>query len=159
MKYLISACLANQAVRYDGKAYHFSQIQNFLAEHQVILACPEVLGGLPIPRAAAEIQAGSATQVLNGTARIIDTQGQDVSHAFIQGAYATLALAQTHQVDLVVLKENSPSCGSHFIYDGSFSGRKIHAAGITTTLLTAHGFKVISEHEFLQQLEQQSHAS
>ena len=152
MKYLISACLANQPVRYDGRGYQFEKIINLIKNQNIILACPEILGGLATPRAPAEIIGGSALDVLNGYAQVVDNLGQNVSQAFIQGAYATLKLAQLHQIDIVVLKENSPSCGSHFIYDGSFSGQKIAAMGITTALLKKYGFTVISEQEFLQKL-------
>jgi len=153
MKYLISACLANQPVRYDGQGYKFEKILKLLENPNIILACPETLGGLPTPRAPAEIIGGSAADVLKGVAQVVDHAGNDVSSAFIQGAFKTLALAQLHAIDIVVLKENSPSCGSHFIYDGSFTGQKIVAMGVTTALLQQHGFKVISELEFLEQLE------
>ena len=149
MKYLISACLANFPVRYDGKAYHYEKITQLIQTKQAITICPEVAGGLSTPRLAAEIIGGTAQDVLNNTAKVVDSQGNDVTKAFIDGAFRTLKMAQIHQVSTVVLKENSPSCGSHFIYDGSFSGEKIAAVGITTALLQQHGFKVISEHEFL----------
>jgi len=149
MKYLISACLANSPVRYDGKCYNLEKINQLLKYHDVVFACPETLGGLTTPRAPAEIVGGTALDVLNGQAQVINNLGQNVSEAFIDGAYKTLALAQLHQVDIIVLKENSPSCGSHFIYDGSFSGEKITAVGITTALLQQHDFKVISENDFL----------
>lgn len=148
----MSACLANRPVRYNGQGYSFEKIQKFLTSHHVYLACPEILGGLATPRASAEITGGNAFDVLKGTAQVIDIQGNDVSEAFIQGAQKTLQLAQSQHIDIVILKENSPSCGSHFIYDGSFSGQKIATVGITTALLQLHGFKVISENEFLQQL-------
>ena len=151
MKYLISACLANQPVRYDGKGYFFDKISKLLKTGDVVTACPEVFGGMPTPRLAAEIINGTAKDVLNNKAQVIDQLGNDVTKAFIDGAYKTLKLAQHHQVSVVVLKENSPSCGSHFIYDGTFSGHKIIGTGITTTLLQMYGFKVISENEFLSQ--------
>ncbi len=47
----------------------------------------------------------------------------------------------------MVLKENSPSCGSQKIYNGTFQGERITGVGITTALLQRHGFKVISENE------------
>ena len=62
-------------------------------------------------------------------------------------------MAQKHKVSTVVLKENSPSCGSNFIYDGSFSGTKIVGLGITACLLKQHGFHVISEDDFLKSLD------
>ena len=46
-----------------------------------------------------------------------------------------------------ILKEGSPSCGSNYIYDGTFSGKKILGQGITTSLLRKHGITVISEND------------
>ena len=114
---------------------------------------PEVSGGLDTPRLAAEIIGGTAQDVLNRTAKVIDSQGNDVTTAFIDGAFKALEMAQKHKVSTVVLKENSPSCGSNFIYDGSFSGTKIVGLGITSCLLKQHGFHVISEDDFLKSLD------
>lgn len=150
--YLISACLAGHPVRYDSKSYHYEQIQRLIQQGKVITACPELLGGLSCPRLPAEIQNGNGADVLNGTAQVIDAVGQDVSQAFIQGAYRTLELAQLHHIQTVVLKENSPSCGRHWIYDGSFNAQKIKGMGVTATLLLQHGFQVISENQFLELL-------
>lgn len=146
--YLISACLAGQPVRYDGKSYVYDQIQQLIQLKQVITACPEVLAGLPIPRKPAEIFGGTGDDVLAGRAQVIDLDGVDVTHA----AYKTLTLAQQHHVSTVVLKENSPSCGSQFIYDGTFSNQKVSAMGVTTALLRQHGFNVISEAAFFELL-------
>ena len=148
--YLISACLAGEAVRYDGKSYLHDQIQHLIELKQVITACPEVLAGLSIPRKPAEIWGGTGEDVLTGRAQVIDLDGVDVTHAFIEGAYQTLASAQQHHVSTVVLKENSPSCGSNFIYDGTFSNQKVSAMGVTTALLRQHGFNVISETAFFE---------
>lgn len=155
LKYLISACLAGHAVRYDAKSIPLRGLQRLMQTHEVITACPEILGGLSCPRLPAEIQNGSALDVLNGHAQVKDVLGTDVSKAFIEGAYQTLKLAQQHDVDIVVLKEFSPSCGTHAIYDGSFSRTKIEGQGITATLLMQHGFQVMSEHEFLAMIEEQ----
>nr|WP_218948135.1 DUF523 domain-containing protein [Acinetobacter sp. YH16037] len=53
---------------------------------------------------------------------------------------------------MVVLKENSPSCGSSMIYDGQFNGNKIYGNGVTSALLKRHNIKVISEETFWQLL-------
>lgn len=90
--------------------------------------------------------------MLAGRAQVIDLDGVDVTHAFIEGAYKTLTLAQQHHVSTVVLKENSPSCRSRFIYDGTFSNQKASAMGVTTALLRQHGFNVISEAAFFELL-------
>lgn len=153
MKYLISACLVGENVRYDGQNCLHTQLKSLLKTGQAIMICPEVSGGLSTPRAAAEIVGGDGHAVLKGQAKVIDTQGNDVTQAFIQGAEKTLKLAQHHQVTHVILKANSPSCGSTWIYDGSFSGDKIHGKGVTTALLEQYGFKVMTEDEFLNPLK------
>ena len=145
--------MANFPVRYDGKAYNYGKIAQLIQTHQAITICPEVSGGLDTPRLAAEIIGGTAQDVLNRTAKVIDSEGNDVTTAFITGAFKALEIAQKHQVSTVVLKENSPSCGSNFIYDGSFSGTKIVGLGITAFVLKQHGFHVISEDDFLNSLD------
>ena len=149
-KFLISACLVGQHVRYDGKHSLNEKIQALIASHQVILVCPEMAGGLATPRLAAEIIGGDGHDVLAGKARVINTVGEDVTAAFIQGAQLALTLAQHHQVTHVILKANSPSCGSQQIYDGTFQGQKRTGQGVTTALLQQHGFEVIDELQFEQ---------
>ena len=137
-KILISACLLGQKVRYDAKIKNLQDplLTQWLAEDIVLPACPEVLGGLPTPRPAAEIMS-------NG---IIETnQGEDVSLAFLDGAQKTLALALKHNIKIVILTERSPSCGSSEIYDGSFSRTLIKGQGATTKLLRKHGIFVFNQ--------------
>lgn len=153
MKYLISACLLGENVRYDGKNCMQTQLKQWIEQQQAICICPEVTGGLSTPRLAAEIQGGDGADVLAGKAKVITFAGQDVTAEFIQGAKATLALAQQHQVTHVILKANSPSCGSDLIYDGSFTGQKIQGKGVTTALLEQYGFTVMTEDKFLTQLK------
>ncbi|WP_308315081.1 DUF523 domain-containing protein [Bacillus sp. M6-12] len=52
--------------------------------------------------------------------------------------------------DIVVLKENSPSCGSLKIYNGEFIGEKIEGMGVTSALLKRNGLRVISEEQFAE---------
>ncbi len=155
LKYLVSACLAGQPVRYDAKSNTQEAICQLMQTHQVITACPEMMGGLSCPRFPAEIQNGQASDVLNGTAQVKDVLGTDVSAEFIAGAYRMLELAQLHKVDVVVLKDRSPSCGSHYIYDGTFTRTKIEGYGVTTALLKQHGFQVMSEQDFLAMIQDQ----
>ncbi|KAF0864879.1 2-thiouracil desulfurase family protein, partial [Pseudomonas sp. LD120] len=66
-KILVSRCLLGHRVRYDGGASGpFDQLANWLQEGRVVALCPEVAGGLPTPRAAAEIPGGQGLQVLEG---------------------------------------------------------------------------------------------
>ena len=64
---------------------------------------------------------------------------------FKKGAEAALYLAETLGIRKALLKENSPSCGSGTIYDGSFSGKLIPGDGVTAELLKAHGIEVSGE--------------
>ncbi|OTG95753.1 DUF523 domain-containing protein [Acinetobacter sp. ANC 3832] len=152
-KYLISACLVGENVRYDGQNCLQQKLRQLVIEQRAVIICPEVLGGLSTPRLAAEIVGGNGEDVLCGKAKVLDSAGNDVSNAFIQGAYKALQLAQKHQITHVILKANSPSCGSELIYDGSFSGNKIQGNGVTSALLKQHGFTVITEDQFLQILD------
>jgi uncharacterized protein YbbK (DUF523 family) len=45
------------------------------------------------------------------------------------------------------LIDGSPSCGSGFIYDGAFAGRRHVGAGVTAALLRQHGIEVFAETE------------
>jgi len=51
---------------------------------------------------------------------------------------------------MAILKQNSPSCGSSMIYDGTFSSKKIPGSGITASLLIESGIRVISEEDILE---------
>ena len=153
-KYLISACLIGENVRYDGQNCLQHKLKTLAKTGQAITICPEVCGGLPIPRPPAEIIGGDGKDVLLGYAKVIDHLGNDVSAEFILGAEKTLKLAQHHQVSHVILKANSPSCGSQQIYDGTFSGQKTQGKGVTAALLEQHGFKVMTEDDFLKRLAQ-----
>lgn len=152
-RYFISACLLGQKVRYDGKDCLVQDILKHLLPDQYISLCPEVSGGLPTPRPAAEIQCGSGRDVLKTQASVRDALGQDVSLAFINGAYQALKIAQDFKSTHAILKANSPSCGSHIIYDGSFSGIKIQGDGVTAALFKQHGIQVMTENEFLDLLK------
>ncbi|OTG85070.1 DUF523 domain-containing protein [Acinetobacter sp. ANC 4648] len=152
MKYLISACLIGQNVRYDGQNSLQQKIQQLIVDQCAVSICPEMAGGLSTPRLAAEIIGGHGEDVLTGKAHVLDSAGLDVSNEFIRGAYHALQLAQKYQVTHVILKANSPSCGSKFIYDGSFNGTKILSNGVTAALLKQHGYQVMTEDEFIQTL-------
>lgn len=153
-KILVSACLAGCEVRYDGGDLpvadtRFSKIQR---KHQLVPFCPEVSAGLPIPRAPAEITGGDGEAVLAGNAKIIDTNKVDLTEQFIAGAQSALEKCQSEGIRFAILAEKSPSCGSNYIYDGSFSGTKVPGAGCTAALLRQHGIQIFSQHEIDQLL-------
>ncbi len=116
-----------------------------LKEGKAIPVCPEQLGGLPTPRNPAEIVGGDGDDVLDGKARVIDLEGNDVTRQFLAGAEQALQLAQKVGATVAILKENSPSCGSSHVYDGSFSGNKKPGVGVTAALFRRNGIRVESE--------------
>ena len=145
-KVLVSRCLLGHRVRYDGGASGpYGQLARWQDEGRVIALCPEVAGGLPTPRAPAEIPGGQGLDVLNGKAPVITSEGEDVTAAFMDGAQQALALVNRHGIRIAILKANSPSCGNVQTYDGSFSGVKVEGQGVTAALLAGAGVQVFSE--------------
>jgi len=151
-KILISACLLGEHVRYDGNhsLVNSARLQQWQLQERLIPLCPEVAGGLPVPRPAAEIDAGDAESVIKGHGRIRHRDGRDVSEAFLAGAEKALALCLQHGIHIAILKEGSPSCGVNKINDGSFSGTKISGQGVTACLLMQHGIAVFSEFQIAE---------
>ena len=142
---LVSACLAGLKVRYNGTDCLDERIRRLIAEKKAMTICPEVMGGLSTPRDPAEIIGGNGYDVLERKAKVISISGEDVTEAFVKGAYSALKKAQEVGATTVVLKENSPSCGSSMIYNGTFSGQKMDGVGVTAALLRRNGIVVISE--------------
>ena len=138
-KILISSCFLGNKVRYDGQAKVINHpvIALWQQQNRLVPVCPEVSGGLSVPRNPAEIQ--------GDTGMVVTRDGEDVTKAFLQGAEHALAVCRNHNIQFALLKESSPSCGSQLIYDGTFTGRKISGQGVCSQLLTAHGIDVYSE--------------
>jgi uncharacterized protein YbbK (DUF523 family) len=134
---LASACLVGLACRYDGTATPHPEILRLAALGRVVAVCPEVLGGLPVPREPVELRAGQA----------LCRSGVDCSEAFRVGAHLALDLALAKGCRLAVLKSRSPSCGAGSIYDGTFSGRLVPGDGVLAALLKARGIQVLRDEE------------
>lgn len=154
-KVLISACLLGRKVRYDGKAKldGHDTLDRWQAEGRLVPFCPEVAAGMAVPRPAAEIVQGDGTDVLAGRSRIVQNDTQDVTELFIAGARQALEAATRQGCRFALLTDGSPSCGSGFIYDGTFRDRSRSGQGVTATLLREHGVKLFTEKE-IPQLDQ-----
>jgi uncharacterized protein YbbK (DUF523 family) len=142
---LVSACFANIKCRFDGDHKTVNWIQDLVISGEAIPVCPEVLGGLPIPRPACEI----VVCYDDGTKKVIDNTGIDRTEAFVTGAENTLSIAKACGSTIAILKANSPSCGKGSIYDGSFSSKKVEGNGFAAQLLLDHGIKLFNEDEEL----------
>jgi len=137
MNILVSACLLGAYCRFDGQLIGDERVIRLAEHHTLIPVCPELYGGLPTPRLPGEIRDG----------RVYDKAGSDVTAPYMRGAMTALEFARLAKCQCAVLKERSPSCGSGFIYDGSFSGRLIPGDGLTAALLKENGIAVFTPEE------------
>ncbi len=146
---LISACLLGQPVRYNGSVLLIDHplIQKWQKEGCLIAICPELAGGMSVPRAPAEITKDDGCAVLSGDSEVIDIRGNNVTDAFVLGANRALALALENNCTIAILTERSPSCGSSLIYDGSFSSTRKQGEGVTTALLKQHNIQVFNQEQ------------
>jgi uncharacterized protein YbbK (DUF523 family) len=147
-KILVSACLLGRPVRYDGSAKILAHaaFEQWKADDRLVLICPELAAGFATPRPPAEIAGGqSGGDVLSGAARVIEATGAEVTDLYVLGAQAALSLARIHDCRFALLTDGSPSCGSGFVYDRAFAGRKHAGEGVTAALLRENGIEVFSE--------------
>ena len=137
-KYLVSACLCGVNCKYNGKNNLNEKCLELFKQGRAILVCPEQLGGLKTPRDPSEIKGN----------KVISIENQDVTIQFQRGAEETLKIAKMAGIRKAILKEGSPSCGPHFIYDGSFKGIKIEGEGLVASLLRKNNIEVISSDNY-----------
>ena len=141
--YLVSACLAGVPCRMDGQSKPVPAIRSLVERGEAVPVCPEVLGGLPTPRAPSERQPDG---------RVVNCEGRDVTAEFRLGAEKALALCLERGCSCAILKARSPSCGKGEIYDGSFTKTRVPGNGVCAELLLAQGIPVLTEEEYLQTL-------
>lgn len=136
---IVSACLIGVKSRYDGTHALDRRVLSRLKNKAVVPVCPEQLGGLPTPRPRAWIKKGGGREVLEGSAKVTDENGADVTRCFLKGAKETLKIARLVNAKEAYLKEKSPSCGVEFIRRGQ---RKVKGSGVLAALLKRKGLKV-----------------
>lgn len=138
MKVIVSACLLGDNVKYNGKNNQRNDLIDFLKDYEVIKICPEVLGGLSIPRKPAEII----------DKKVINSDGIDVTKEYELGALKVLELVKENNIQVAILKKNSPSCGSDYIYDGTFTHQLIRGDGRCSRILKNNGVTVLNEDNY-----------
>ncbi len=134
---IVSACLLGDNVKYNGGNNYTEEIEKLKELYDIIPVCPEVFGGLKIPRDPSEIKGNS----------VVSNKGKNVTKEFIKGANDVINIVKYKKIKYAILKENSPSCGVHQIYDGNFKKKLILGQGITTQKLVELGVQVYSENE------------
>ena len=140
---LVSACLCGKDCKWDGGNNKNQKLLDYMEANKETMefhqVCPEQMGGLSTPRLASEIRVEDR--------RVVNTAGEDVTKEFELGAELALQVAKEYGCTLAILKERSPSCGCHGIYDGTFSKKIVDGMGKAAELLTANGIRVIGESE------------
>ena len=132
---LVSACLLGVACNHEGGHSRRAAVEALGVHHRLIPICPEVCGGLPTPRPAAERRGD----------RVVNCDGDDVTAAYERGADAAVQLADAVGARRAVLKARSPSCGSSAVYDGTFTRALRPGGGVTAAALRVAGVEVVSE--------------
>lgn len=130
----VSACLLGVNCKYNAKNNLNFKVIEYLKGKEVILICPEELGGLTTPRIPSEIQKDG---------RIINKASIDVTENFNLGARKALDIIKKNNCSKVILKDGSPSCGYTYVYDGSFTGKCIRSQGISARYLKENGIEII----------------
>ena len=144
MKIVVSACLMGESCKYNGlDNYHRALVEACeRTGTEVLLVCPEVVGGLLTPRKPSEI--------VNGEVRTCE--GISVDREFRLGAQRALDMCEQaggpEEIVACILQDRSPSCGAGHIYDGTFSGTLTAGNGVFVDLLLRHGYRVIPASEF-----------
>lgn len=148
-KILVSACLMGFKVRYNGKDKPLiaEVLERWQQEQRLVIHCPELAAGLATPRLPAELVGGGGIAALQGEARVLESDGTDVSQTYLLAAWLALKTAQGSGCRLALMTDGSPTCGSKKIYNGTFQGITQSGMGVAAALLRQHGIEVYAEDE------------
>jgi uncharacterized protein YbbK (DUF523 family) len=135
---LVSACLLGVACNHRGQGSPNQDVMALEASARLVGVCPEVVGGLPTPRPAAE-------RGLDGQVRT--AEGVDVTAFYDRGAAHAVALARAVEATRAIMKARSPSCGCGRIYDGTHRHVLREGDGVTVEALRKAGIEVISDED------------
>lgn len=135
----MSACLFGKVTTYKG-THNYVDAVSKMNPALIVTICPEVAGGLSIPRPPAEIVSYNPLKVINN-------KGEDVTLQYLEGSKKCLDKLKKHHVKVVLLKKNSPSCGNDGVYDGTFSKQLIEGQGVFAKMCEMEGIKVFNENQ------------
>lgn len=133
-EYIVSSCLAGVKCRYDGTCKKDDYVLSLVKEGKAYCVCPEVLGGLSIPREPSEIIGD----------KVITKSGRDVTENYIEGSMEVLKIVKKYNIKKAILKDKSPACGTKR-YDGTFSNKLVLLPGVTAKILKENGIEIISK--------------
>ena len=129
---LVSSCLLGVSCRWHGKKLYAS---TFLKKYinnpkfNIISACPEILGGLPIPRPPVKRSKGRVFTTCDDKSLRYNFTGEDITDSFVLGAKKTLKICLKNNCKTAIMCKWSPSCD---------------ITGITGKMLKENGINVIN---------------
>ena len=136
-KVLVSACLLGENCKYNGKNNYNECVCEYVKDKEVYAICPEVMGGLGIPRIPCEIVDD----------KVFNMQKEDTTKAYLQGAQEAVRIAEENNIKKAILKAKRPSCGKGAVYDGTFTHTLIKKDGITVMYLKKLNVEIYTEKE------------
>ncbi len=137
MKIVVSACLLGENCKYNGGNNFSDAVAEFVKGREVIPVCPERLAGLGVPREPIEI--------VDGEVRRKD--GASVDEALRKAVEQILAQLDGQDIECVILKSRSPTCGVKQVYDGTFSGKLVDGMGVLAAALQEKGYQVVDSED------------
>ena len=137
MKIVVSACLLGENCKYNGGNNYSDAVAEFVKGREVIPVCPERLAGLGVPRDPIEI--------VHGEVRRKD--GTSVDAALREAVQQILDQLDGQDIECVILKSRSPTCGVKQVYDGTFSGKLVDGMGVLAAELRNKGYKVVDSED------------
>lgn len=153
LRVLVSGCIVGQLCGVNGTdngmggcLADFLNIQTI----EVFSFCPEA-ETLGVPRTTPDIHGGDGFAALQGAARVLDEQNQDITDEMISGGMAMVSYAKARGVELAVLTDMSGACGSQVISDGSrfLKNRKYQiGVGVASAILLNHGIPIVSQRDY-----------
>ena len=130
-KILVSACLLGEPCRWHGRPVSFSAaVLEFMQNcpcAELIPVCPELLGGLSVPRPPCKRIGGRVFETCADKSRRREVTGPERTAEFVAGAWLVLDIARRWGCRRAILCRYSPSCDP---------------AGITGRLLLENGIDV-----------------
>jgi len=141
-RYLVSACLAGVECRYDGGSCPHPVVESLVERGEAVAVCPEMLGGLDVPREPCEIRVDGRRG-----AKVVTQSGGNCTRQYLKGARKTLRIVRSLHIEKAILKSRSPSCGCGLVHDGKFSGALVSGNGVTAALLLRKGVRVFTEEQ------------
>lgn len=135
MKVAVSACLVGKNTKYNGKNNYNEAVMKYLLDKEYVTICPEVIGGLPTPRVPSERKDN----------KVINKIGEDVTINFFDGAQKEIEKLLKENINIIIVKEKSPSCGYKQIYDGTFTNTLTEGNGVFVDFALQNGFIIYTE--------------